>query len=308
MPIFTVRQQTVAIVQRFGKHLNVAHAGLNFKAPFVDQVVARLDLRIQELTVRCETKTKDNVFVQMTIAVQYQIQNPYDAFYKLANPSGQIESYVYDAVRARVPMMTLDHAFEAKDDIAHTVKAQLADIMDDFGYLIVKALVVDIDPAASVKESMNRINAAERLKVAAEMEAEAEKIRHVKAAEAEAESKHLQGIGIAKQRKAIADGLSESAEVVQANMESMSAETIMSLLLMTQYFDTLQSMADKSGTRTIFMPHSPSGMGDIYSQVQNAVMMGETMDALGTGNAKPRPKVTVNNRASAPPPPPSLKG
>ena len=146
------------------------HRLINVKVPFIDAVVARLDLRIQELTVRCETKTKDNVFVQMTVAVQYQIQNPYDAFYKLANPRGQIESYVYDVVRARVPSLLLDQAFEAKDDVARAVKDQLADIMDDFGYLIVKAPVVDIDPDSAVKESMNRINAAERLKSAAEME------------------------------------------------------------------------------------------------------------------------------------------
>lgn len=278
---FTVQQQSVAIVQRFGRHSFIAKAGLNFKMPLTDSVVGRLDLRIQELVVRCETKTRDNVFVQMAIAVQYQVQNPYDAFYKLSNPRGQIESYVYDVVRARVPSLTLDQAFEAKDDVAQAVKIQLADIMDDFGYLIIKALVIDIDPDSTVKESMNRINAAERLKVAAEMEAEAEKIRHVKAAEAEAESKHLQGIGIAKQRMAIADGLSESAELVRGNMGAMSAETIMSLLLMTQYFDTLQTMADRSGTRTIFMPHSPSGMGDIYSQVKSSVMMGEGLPATG---------------------------
>ncbi len=279
--MFTVRQQTVAIVQRFGKHAFIATAGLNFMVPFIDSVVARLDLRIQELIVRCETKTRDNVFVQMTVAVQYQIQNAYDAFYKLSNPRAQIESYVYDVVRARVPGLTLDQTFEAKDDVAQAVKEQLADIMDDFGYLIIKALVTDIDPDTQVKESMNRINAAERLRYAAEMEAEAEKIRQVKAAEAEAESKHLQGIGIAKQRKAIADGLSESAEVVRENMGTMSAETVMSLLLMTQYFDTLSSMSNASGTRTIFMPHSPGGMGEIYDQVKSAVTVGESLPATG---------------------------
>ena len=160
--------------------------------------------------------------------------------------------------------------------------------MDDFGYLIVKALVVDIDPDSAVKESMNRINAAERLKSAAEMEAEADKIRQVKAAEADAEAKHLQGIGIAKQRKAIADGLSESAELVRENMETMSAETVMALLLMTQYFDTLQSMSENADTRTIFMPHSPAGMDDIYKQVQGAVMVGEGLQATGSTVSPPK--------------------
>ena len=169
IPVYTVPQQTVAIVQRFGKHLKISGAGLHFLMPLADTLIARLDLRIQELHVRAETKTKDNVFVQMSIAVQYQVQNPYDAFYKLSNPAGQIESYVYDVVRAKVPLLTLDQAFEAKDDIAVAVKEQLAEIMDDFGYLIIKALVVDIDPDAAVKASMNRINAAERLKEAAEV-------------------------------------------------------------------------------------------------------------------------------------------
>ena len=271
---FTVKQQQVAIVQQFGKHSRVAGAGIHFLIPFVETVAKRLPLRIQELQVRAETKTKDNVFVHMSVAVQYQIQNPYDAYYKLSDPKSQIESYVFDVVRAKVPLLKLDEAFEAKDEIAVAVKQQLADIMDDFGYLIIKTLVVDIDPDAQVKQSMNRINAAERLKEAAELEAEADKIRLVKAAEADAESKHLQGIGIAKQRKAIADGLAESAELVQGNVDGMSTETVMALLLMTQYFDTLQSMADKSDTRTLFLPHSPGGMKDIYEQVMQAVVVG----------------------------------
>ena len=271
---YTVQEQTVALIQRFGKHHTTSQAGLHFMVPFMDSVVTRLDLRIQELHVRAETKTKDNVFVQMSIAVQYQVQDAFDAFYKLSNPSAQIESYVFDVVRAKVPLLTLDQAFEAKDEIAVAVKDQLAEIMDDFGYLIIKALVVDIDPDAQVKQSMNRINAAERLKEAAELEADADKIRLVKAAEADAESKHLQGIGIAKQRKAIADGLAESAELVQGNVDGMSTETVMALLLMTQYFDTLQNMAENSNTRTLFMPHSPSGMKDIYDQVMTAVVVG----------------------------------
>ncbi len=271
---FTVRQQTVAVIQRFGKHNKIASAGLSIKIPIVDKVVDRLDLRIQELIVHVETKTKDNVFVRMAIAVQYQVQNPYDAYYKLTNPRGQIESYVFDVVRARVPSLKLDETFEAKDEVANAVKGQLADIMDDFGYHILKALVTDIDPDSQVKESMNRINAAERLKVAAEMEAEADKIRRVKGAEAEAESKHLQGLGIARQRKAIADGLAESAHLVQDSVDDVSSESVMALLLMTQYFDTLQSMSETSGTRTIFMPHSPGGMQSLQDQIQKAIMMG----------------------------------
>ncbi len=278
MSLFTVRQQTVAVVQRFGKHQKMANPGLNFKIPLIDNIVDRIDMRIQEMVVHVETKTQDNVFVRMSVAVQYQVRAPYDAFYKLSSPTGQIESYVFDAVRAKVPLMKLDLVFEAKDEIADTVKEQLADIMDDFGYMIIKALVTDIDPAVEVKESMNRINAAERLKVAAEMEAEADKIRKVKAAEAEAESKHLQGIGIARQRKAIADGLSESAELVREHMDGVDSESIMALLLMTQYFDTLQAMAENSDSRTIFLPHSPSGMTNIHEQLRDAIIIGQEAD------------------------------
>jgi regulator of protease activity HflC (stomatin/prohibitin superfamily) len=287
MFFYTVKQQTCAIVQRFGKHQSINGAGLHFLVPVMDSIVARLDLRIQELLVCVETKTKDNVFVQMKVAVQFMVQNPHDAYYKLANPASQIESYVFDTVRAKVPLLTLDRCFEAKDEIADAVRDQLADIMDDFGYTIVKALVTDIDPDREVKESMNRINAAERLKHAAELEADADKIRHVKAAEADAEAKHLQGQGIAMQRKAIADGLAESAELVQGNMDNMSNEAVMALLLLTQYFDTLQSMAEASDTRTIFLPHSPSGMNEIYTQVQNAVMVGEGLQATGAKASAP---------------------
>ena len=270
----TVEQQTVAIIQRFGKHQTIAGPGFHWLMPFADTVVARLDLRINELTVRVESKTKDNVFVFMSIAVQFAVKDPYDAYYKLSNPRAQIESYVFDVVRARVPKLKLDQAFESKDDIADVVRSQLSDIMEEFGYTIVKALVTDIEPAAEVKDSMNRISAAERLKVAAELEAEADKIRMVKAAEAEAESKHLQGLGIARQRKAIADGLAESAEMVQDNVDGMSAEAVMSLLMLTQYFDTLQTMAENADSRVIFLPHSPAGMTDIAEQIQRSVVVG----------------------------------
>jgi regulator of protease activity HflC (stomatin/prohibitin superfamily) len=269
---FTVQQQSVAIIQRFGKHAAVATPGLNVKIPIVDKVVTRLNLRIQEMLVKVETKTLDNVFVHMTVAVQYQISNPADAFYRLDNPQAQIESYVFDVVRARVPQLKLDQVFEAKDDVADAVLENLADVMDEFGYKIVRTLVTDIDPAPQVKDSMNRINAAERMRVAAEMEAEAAKIRVVKAAEAEAESKHLQGIGIAKQRQAIASGLSQSAEAIQHSMGGASGESVMALLMLTQYFDTLSSMANKSSTQTVFMPHSPGGMTDLYQQVTTAII------------------------------------
>ena len=209
---FIVTQQTAAIVERFGKFKRVANAGLNWRIPLIDRVAGRLSLRVRQLDVRVETKTKDNVFLFVIVSVQYYVipEKIVDAFYKLQNPEAQITSYVYDVVRARVPGIKLDDVFETKDDIAQAVKLELEQIMDDFGYGIVKTLVTDIDPDANVKASMNQLNAAQRQRVAAVEEAEAEKIRVVKAAEAEAESKALQGKGIADQRTAIVRGLEES--------------------------------------------------------------------------------------------------
>ena len=272
--LFTIRQQTSGIVERFGRFKRIAGAGLNFKIPLIDRVVGRISLRVQQLDVRVETKTKDNVFVFVIVSVQYFVlpEKVVDAFYKLQNAEAQITSYVYDVVRARVPGITLDDVFETKDDIAQAVKVELEQIMDDFGYGIVKTLVTDIDPDQNVKSSMNQINAAQRLRVAAVEEAEAEKIRVVKAAEAEAESKALQGKGIADQRTAIVNGLKESVTEFQSDVEGTSAQDVMNLVLMTQYFDTLKDVGLSSNSNTIMIPHSPSGMNDISEQLRSAMI------------------------------------
>ncbi len=272
--LFTVRQQTAAIVERFGKFKRIAGAGLNFKIPFIDRIAGRISLRVQQLDVRVETKTKDNVFVFVIVSVQYFVipDKVVDAFYKLQNADSQITSYVYDVVRARVPSITLDNVFETKDEIAQAVKIELEQIMDDFGYGIVKTLVTDIDPDANVKASMNQINAAQRLRVAAVEEAEAEKIRVVKAAEAEAESKALQGKGIADQRTAIVNGLKASVAEFQNGVQGTSAHDVMNLVLMTQYFDTLKDVGLSSNSNTIMIPHSPAGMQDISDQLRNAMI------------------------------------
>lgn len=272
--IYTVKQQTMAVVERFGKFLKVSPSGLHIRIPVVDRIAGRLNLRIRQLDVKVETKTKDNVFVFAVVSVQYFVipEKATDAFYRLQNPEAQITSYVYDVVRARVPSIKLDDVFETKDDIAQAVKAELEQTMDDFGYGIIKTLVTDIDPDANVKASMNQINAAQRLRVAAVEEAEAEKIRVVKAAEAEAESKALQGKGIADQRMAIVDGLRESVTEFQENVSGTSAHDVMNLVLMTQYFDTLKDVGLSSKTNTILMPHSPSGMSDIASQLREAMI------------------------------------
>lgn len=285
--LFTVKQQSVAIIERFGKFHKFSTAGLNFKIPLIDHIAGRVNLRIQQLDVRVETKTKDNVFVFVVVSVQYYVlpTKTVDAFYKLQNAQAQITSFVFDTVRARVPSMILDDLFERKDDIAQAVKAELDSVMDDFGYGIVKALVTDIDPDANVKQSMNEINASQRLREAAIQQAEADKIRVVKAAEGEAESKALQGQGIANQRKAIIEGLKESVESFNKTIDGTNAEDVMNLVLMTQYFDTLKEIGLSGKTNTILIPHSPGGMGDISDQMRDAIITANQVTKNSGSNA-----------------------
>lgn len=272
--LFTVRQQTAAIVERFGRFKKISAAGLNFKIPFIDRIAGRLSLRVQQLDVRVETKTKDNVFVFVVVSVQYHVlsNKVVDAFYRLQNPQEQITAFVFDTVRARVPNTNLDELFQMKDDIANAVKIELDQVMDDFGYGILKALVTDIDPDAKVKVSMNEINAAQRLRVAAVEQAEADKIRVVKAAEAEADSKALQGAGIANQRKAIIGGLRESVEDFSSSINGATPQDVMNLVMMTQYFDTIKDIGNASKTNTILIPHSPAGMTDLSEQIRNSMI------------------------------------
>ena len=285
--LFTVKQQTAAIVERFGRFVRVGKAGLNFKIPLIEQISGRVSLRVQQLDVRVETKTKDNVFVFVVVSVQYYVlpDKVVDAFYRLQSPQEQITAYVFDTVRARVPNVQLDQLFETKDDIANAVKAELDTVMDDFGYGIVKALVTDIDPDAKVKMSMNEINAAQRLREAAIQQAEADKIRVVKAAEGEAESKALQGQGIANQRKAIIEGLKESVENFSSAVDGVNSQDVMNLVMMTQYFDTLKELGLSGKNSTILIPHSPSGMGDISEQMRNAMI---TADQISKSQKSPR--------------------
>lgn len=272
--LFTVTQQTAAIIERFGKFVKIATAGLNYKIPFIDRIAGRVSLRVQQLDVRVETKTKDNVFVFVVVSVQYFVipGKVVDAFYRLQNPQEQIKAYVFDTVRARVPHVILDQLFETKDDIANAVKAELDEVMDDFGYGIVKALVTDIDPDTKVKMSMNEINAAQRLREAAVQQAEADKIRVVKAAEGEAESKALQGQGIANQRKAIIHGLQESVEDFSDRVDGVTSQDVMNLVMMTQYFDTIKELGLTGRNNTILIPHTPSGMSDLSEQIRNAMI------------------------------------
>ncbi len=278
--LFTVKQQTIAIVERFGRFKKASKAGLNFKIPLIDQIAGRVNLRVQQLDVQVETKTKDNVFVFVIVSVQYFVpaEKAVDAFYKLQNPQEQITAYVFDTVRARVPAVNLDQLFEMKDDIATAVKAELDTVMDDFGYAIVKALVTDINPDEKVKVSMNEINAAQRLREAAIQQAEADKIRVVKAAEGEAESKALQGQGIANQRKAIIEGLKESVENFSSAVNGVNSQDVMNLVMMTQYFDTIKELGLSGKNSTILIPHGPGGMTDMSDQIRNAMITAEQVN------------------------------
>jgi len=278
---FTVQQRTTAIVQRLGKFVREAGPGLNAKIPFIDRVIGRVNLRVQQLDVKIETKTEDNVFVQMVIAVQYYVlpEKVYDAFYKLDDASRQITSFVFDVVRARVPKIKLDDVFEKKDEIADIVKTELAQVMDGFGYGILKALVTDIDPDAKVKLSMNEINAAQRMRVAATEKGEADRILKVKAAEGDAQSKALQGRGIADQRQAIVAGLRDSVDEFQRSVPGTTAKDVMNLVLMTQYFDTLKEIGASSRSNTILIPHSPGHLASLTEQMRNAMMEANTVEA-----------------------------
>ena len=275
-----VQQQTAVIIERFGKYHCIMQPGLNFKIPMVDTVAARMDLRVRQLNVKVETKTQDNVFVHVVVAVQFHVLSAkvYEAHYKLANSEMQINSYVFDVVRARVPQVKLDDVFEKKDEIADAVKNELSHVMDDFGYAIMKALVVDIEPDLKVKEAMNEINAAQRLRVAASEKGEADRILKVKAAEAEAQSKALQGKGIADQRKAIVEGLRESVDEFQKTVPGATPQDVMNLVLMTQYFDTLKELGATGTTKAIFIPHSPGAISDIASQLRMALMTASESD------------------------------
>jgi len=264
---FTVKQQTSVIVERFGKFHSTRSSGLQLKIPVVDRIAGRMNLRIQQLDVIIETKTKDNVFVKMKVSVQFKVlqEKVYEAFYKLEYAHDQITSYVFDVVRAEVPKLKLDDVFERKDDIAIAVKRELNEAMTTYGYDIINTLITDIDPDIQVKNAMNRINAADREKTAAEYEAEASRIRIVAKAKAEAESKRLQGQGIADQRREIARGLVESVDVL--NKVGINSQEASALIVVTQHYDTLQAIGSDSNSNLILLPNSPQAGSDMLNNM-----------------------------------------
>jgi regulator of protease activity HflC (stomatin/prohibitin superfamily) len=267
MAVFIVTQQNAAVVERFGRFQSIRQSGLQIRIPLVDRIAGRLSLKIQQLDVIVETKTKDDVFVKLKVSVQYMVikDKVYDAFYKLDYPHDQITSYVFDVVRAEVPKMRLDDVFERKDDIAIAVKSELNDAMINYGYDIIKTLVTDIDPDLQVKEAMNRINAAEREKIAAQYDGDAARILIVEKAKAEAESKRLQGQGIADQRREIARGLEESVEVL--NKVGINSQEASALIVVTQHYDTLQSIGEETNSNLILLPNSPQAGSDMLNNM-----------------------------------------
>ncbi|MCK9494629.1 MAG: SPFH domain-containing protein [Dehalococcoidia bacterium] len=289
---YTVGQQSFAIVERFGKFLKIASPGLNWRVPLVDRVVTRVSVRVRELIVQINTKTKDNVFVDLELAVQYRVLNKDDAWnawYTLTDHEQQMESFIYDTVRAKVPTMELDQVFENKDDIADDVKATLAEKMREYGYTIVQSLVNDVRPAANVAVAMNEIVAQERLRQAAEHRANAEYITVVKAAEADAESKRLSGEGIANQRKAIVQGYQESVAALQQST-GVDAREIMSVVLMTQYFDALRDMAAGGRNSVIFANHAPGEIANVQQQFMDAIIAAQSVGAQPPGYQASTPR------------------
>ncbi len=271
--LFTIKQQTVAVVERLGKFHRLASPGLNVKIPFIDSIVGYVNLRIQQLDVPVETKTEDNVFVQMMVSVQYQVapSKVYEAYYKLEKPVAQIQAFVFDVVRAKVPSINLDALFSKKDEIAVDVKKELHETMSSLGYEIIKALVTDIQPDENVKHAMNEINTSQRLRMAAFEKGEAEKILRVKQAEAEAESNILHGKGIAGQRQAIIEGLGHSVEELQKSAPSAKNESLMQMVLMIQYLDMLREIGASSKSNTVFVNHGPHSVNDLSQQIRETL-------------------------------------
>ena len=285
--LFTVKQQTAAIIERFGKFQSIRHPGLQLKWPFIDKLAGRISLKIQQLDVIVETKTKDDVFVHLKISVQFLIQRDhvYDAFYKLQNPHEQITAFIFDVVRAEVPKMILDDVFEKKEEIALAIQRDLKEAMLNYGYDIIKALVTDIDPDESVKIAMNRINAAEREKVAAQHEGDAQRILIVELAKAEAESKRLQGMGIADQRREIARGLEESVEVL--NRAGINSQEASALIVITQHYDTLQSIGSDTNSNLILLPNNPASASNMLTDMVTSL---SAVNAVSEANAASKKK------------------
>lgn len=305
LSIKIIPQQQMGIVERLGKFNRVIGPGLNFLIPLLEGVAGKESIRIRQLDVPVETKTKDNVFVNLGVSVQFiAVEDKiFDAFYRLTDVNGQITSYVYDVVRGEVPKKTLDEVFETKDELAQTIQNDLSGSMDDFGYSIVKSLITDIDPAFNVKEAMNQINATARLVVAAQNEAEADKIRQVKSAEADAEAKKLQGEGIAQQRAAIIEGFKSSiGDLKEVTGSDVETQDVMNMVMMVQYFDALRDIGTSGQNNAVLIPYGPGGSNEIFQQMTQAMITSEQIkrvtDSKSRGVTETDPKDPADNDSS----------
>jgi regulator of protease activity HflC (stomatin/prohibitin superfamily) len=293
---FTVEQQERAVVERFGKFVRVANPGLQRKSPFVERVAGRISLQVEQLNAEIETKTQDNVFVHVKLAVQYKVgsepQQVQDAYYKLDDPEVQIQAYAFDVVRSHIPSMGLDEAYADADTIAMHIQETLHRQMAEYGYEIVKALITNIEPDARVKDAMNNINASQRNQVAAAAQGDGQKTLAVKKAEGEKETMRLQGEGVAEERKAIAQGLKESLEIIA--QQGLDPKEAMALVALTQYTDMIRALGESSKTNTILLPHSPSGVGELLDQIRNGILVAD----LTSDNVNRAPATLRNGGAA----------
>jgi regulator of protease activity HflC (stomatin/prohibitin superfamily) len=280
--VIIVTEQTAVVIERFGKFIRIADSGISLIIPFIDRKASVINLRLQQLDVTIETKTRDNVFVNLQVSVQFKVGRDQvkEAYYSMDNPRNQIASYIFDDVRAEVPRLDLDDVFARKEDIALAVQRNIHESMDEYGYQIIKALITDIDPDHKVKDAMNRINAAKRDREAALEEGEGNKIKIIKEAEAEAESKRLSGEGVAKQRMEIVRGFKESVEDFKKSLDTVTHEEIMQFVLMTQYFDTIKDIGVNGKNSTLLMPHSPGAMKDFQNQIISGTFVGSELNKM----------------------------
>ena len=275
LSIVIIPQQSMGIIERLGKYNRILGAGLHFRIPIIEKVSGKESIRIRQLDVPVETKTQDNVFVNLGVSVQFLAisEKIFEAHYRLTDVDLQITSYVLDVIRGEVPKKTLDEVFVTKDELAQIVKTDLAESMEDFGYSIVKSLITDIEPAPDVKDAMNKINATARLRVAAQNEAEADKIRQVKAAEAEAEAKALQGKGVAEQRAAIIEGFKASiGDLKEVTGSDVKTQDVMNMVMMVQYFDALRDIGTTGQNNAVLIPYGPGGSTEILQQMTQAML------------------------------------
>lgn len=290
---------SVNIIEQFGRFHSVRRPGLSILWPCIGQYKAgTVSLRLQSLTVRCETKTKDNVFLHIECCVQYKVTDAQSAekfFYQLTDPEQQMTAILFDVIRSLAPKMVLDDIFISKTELGDAVQAELAKSFSSFGVAIVQTPITDIDPNQSVKNAMNQIQTNERLKIAARDEGEAAKIKQIKMAEAageatriqaaaEAEATHLRGVGMAKQRHAILEGMRADVEE-WSSVPGMDAQSVVALMLQNTYYGVLKDMGEAPGGNTIFVPSTPNSVNHMTDQIRDAMLMSDAAAIRGAGPA-----------------------